>query len=206
MQAPGPELPSFFGFAFDKNENLLVTEIFGAATAIPTLGASAVSSFVVTRAGGLISISSHIGDEATAACWIALEPRAGKFAYVANNVTGGVPPSGLPTDGSISSYAVGTDGTVTLRAPDAALVHGPNDVATAQEPSASFLYVVEAGTGKVLAFRRRLRSGSDGAAWPPSIHRGDVVSSLARRRANVVGEPHEGRPHVRFGPALELPA
>src|SRR5207237_10010764 len=34
-QAPGPALPSFFGFTFDKHENLLVTEIFGSLPTIP---------------------------------------------------------------------------------------------------------------------------------------------------------------------------
>src|SRR5262249_51129644 len=38
-QAPGPSLPSFFGFTFDKNDNLLVTELFGTATSIPKAGA-----------------------------------------------------------------------------------------------------------------------------------------------------------------------
>src|SRR3989304_3495018 len=46
--------------------------------------------------------------------------------------------------------------------------------------------------------RWRLQSGSDGAVWHTSIHRDDAVCSLARRRANVVGKPYEGKPHVRF--------
>jgi len=149
MQAPGPALPSFFGFTFDKHEHLLVTELFGTATTIPAGGKGAVSSFSVAESGGLASISSHVGDGGTAACWIALEPTAGKYAYVANNLSA-----------SISSYAVGTNGSVTLIAAVAAAASGPNDLATAAEAGASFLYVVEAGTGTVGAFQINLTNGS----------------------------------------------
>ena len=148
-QAPGPGLPSFFGFTFDKNDHLLVTELFGTATAIPTGGAGAVSSFSVTEDGDLPTISAHIGDGGTAACWIALEPTAGKYAYVSNNLSA-----------SISSYSVGTNGSLTLLAGTAAAASGPNDLATAAEGSASFLYVVAAGTGTVGAFQVNLTNGS----------------------------------------------
>jgi 6-phosphogluconolactonase (cycloisomerase 2 family) len=148
-QAPGPALPTFFGFTFDKHENLLVTEFFGTATSIPAGGKGAVSSFAINLTGGLSSISSHVADGGTAACWIALEPTAGKFAYVSNNLSA-----------SISSYAVGTNGSVTLLAATAASATGPNDLATATEGVASFLYVVEAGTGTVGAFQVNLTNGS----------------------------------------------
>jgi 6-phosphogluconolactonase len=148
-QAPGPALPSFFGLTFDKSEHLLVTELFGTATTIPTGGAGAVSSFVITKAGNLLSISSHVADGGTAACWIALEPTTGKYAYVANNLSA-----------SISSYSVGADGSLTLLAPVAAMAAGPNDLATAVEGGASFLYVVEAGNGTVGAFQIDSTNGS----------------------------------------------
>ena len=45
---------------------------------------------------------------------------------------------------------------MTLLNGTAASGSGPNDVATAQEGSASFLYVVDAGTGTVGAFRINL--------------------------------------------------
>jgi hypothetical protein len=54
---------------------------------------------------------------------------------------------------------VGTNGSVTLIAPIAAAAAGPNDLATAEEGGASFLYVVEAGTGKVGAFQINLANG-----------------------------------------------
>ena len=148
-QAPGPALPTFFGFTFDKSEHVLVTETFGTGTAIPTGGAGALSSFAVTDAGGLSPISSDVADGGTAACWIAVEPIAGKYAYVANNLSA-----------SISSYAVGTNGSVTLLAAVAAAGSGPNDLATAEEDGASFLYVVDAGSGTVGAFQINLTNGA----------------------------------------------
>jgi len=148
-QAPGPALPTFFGFTFDNNENLLVTELFGSATSIPKGGAGAVSSFQVGRVGSLLPISSDVDDGGTAACWIALEPMTGNFAYVSNNLSA-----------SISSYSVGLNGVVTLLNPIAASGSGPNDLATAQENGVSFLYAVDAGTGTIGAFQINLVNGS----------------------------------------------
>ena len=152
-QAPGPALPTFFGLTFDKLGHLLVAETFGSATTIPEGGAGAVSSFTITNpatnAGQLLPISSHIGDGGTAACWIALEPTTGVYAYVANNLSA-----------SISSYKVGNAGSVTLLNGTAATPSGPNDLAIATEGGASFLYVVAAGSGMVGAFQINLTNGS----------------------------------------------
>lgn len=148
-QAPGPALPSFFGFTFDRHENLLVTELFGSATTLPKGGAGALSSFRVSHDGDLTAISSDVNDGGTAACWIALEPITGRFAYVANNLSA-----------SISSYSVSNAGTVTLINGVAASGAGPNDLAIATEGGASFLYAVDAGSGTVGAFQINLVDGS----------------------------------------------
>ena len=133
-----PALPTYFAFTFDQNEHMFVAEVFGSATSIPALGAGAVSSFTITGAGVLQPISSHVGDGGTAACWIALEPRNGKYAYVSNNLSA-----------SISSYSVGANGGVALVNGMAAAASGPNDLATAQDGGASFLYVLNAITGTI---------------------------------------------------------
>jgi len=140
-QAPGPALPTYFGFAFNALGDLLVTELFGTATSIPAGGKGSLSSFVLTTTGQLQAISSDVADGGTAACWIAIEPLLGKFAYVSNNLSA-----------SISSYALGANGVVTLLAGVAASGAGPNDLATAVDGNNSFLYVVDAGTGTVGAF------------------------------------------------------
>jgi len=141
VQAPGPALPTFFGAAFDRGGHLLVAEFFGNATSIPKGGAGAVSSFAVTRTGLLASISSHVADGGTAAQAIVVDP-TGHFAYVTNTLSA-----------SISSYTVGAGGNVTLLSGVAGTGAGPNDLATAQDLGVSFLYVVDAGTGTVGAFR-----------------------------------------------------
>jgi 6-phosphogluconolactonase (cycloisomerase 2 family) len=140
-QSPGPAQPGFFGFNFDKKGDLLVTELFGAATGV-SFSTGALSSFAITGNGHLNPISSHVGDGGTAACWIALEPINGKFAYVANNLSN-----------SISSYTVGNNGTVTLLNPVAATAAAPNDLAVAREGGNSWLYVVNSATGTVGAFQ-----------------------------------------------------
>lgn len=152
-QAPGPGLPSFFAFTFDRQDHLLMTELFGTATTIPAGGAGAVSTFSIEKAGQLDAISSHVGDGGTAACWIALDPASGAYAYVANNLSA-----------SISSYTVQANGAVTLLAGIAAAASGPNDLAAVKEDGASFLYVVNAASGTVGAFR----IGTNGALVPVS--------------------------------------
>jgi 6-phosphogluconolactonase (cycloisomerase 2 family) len=145
-------LPSFFGFAFSRNEDLLVTELFGSAANIPAGGTGALSSFSITDNGGLQPISSHVNDGGTAACWIALEPLNGRFTFVSNNLSA-----------SISSYSVGDDGTVTLlnaTANGSTKTAGPNDLVVATEDGASYLYVVNAATGTVGAFQINLADGS----------------------------------------------
>ena len=148
-QAQLPALPTYFGFTFDNHRNLLVTETFGSATSIPSGGSGATSSFSITAVGTLVPISAHVGDGGTAACWIALDPITGKFAYVTNNLSA-----------SISTYSVGQGGVLTLLNGFAAAVSGPNDVATAQDGGLSFLYVVDAGTGTVGAFQINTTNGS----------------------------------------------
>src|SRR5215470_4115530 len=108
---------------------LLPFELFDSATSIPALNQGALSSFTITNNGHLSPISSHVGDGGTAACWIALEPINGRFAYVANNLSS-----------SISSYTVGNNGAVTLLNGVAATSRFPNDLAMAREGSNSWLY------------------------------------------------------------------
>ena len=142
LQAPGPALPTFFGFTFDLNSHMLVTETFGSATAVPTGAAGAVSSFYVQAPGTLSQVSADVGDLGTAACWILLDKLTGKYAYVSNNLSN-----------TISSYTVKADGTVTLLNATAALVKGPNDLAGVVENGSSFMYVVNAGNNTIEAFQ-----------------------------------------------------
>ena len=147
--AGSPAITQASGFTFDNIGNLLVAEAFGSATAIPAGAAGALSSFMLTKAGGPVPLSPHVSDGGTWAGWVALEPIAGNYAYVSNNLSA-----------SISSYSLGIGGIVTLLNGTAASGSGPNDLATAQENGVSFLYVVDAGTGTVGAFQINLANGS----------------------------------------------
>lgn len=151
-QAPGPALPTYFGVNFDAKGRLLVTEAFGQSPTIPAPATGAVSSFAITRFGTLRQISASVGDGGTAACWIAVEPRKGQYAYVSNNLSN-----------SLSSYSVGSDGSLTLLSAVAATGNGPNDLAAVAEKRrahASFVYVLDSGSGTVGAFRIHLADGS----------------------------------------------
>jgi 6-phosphogluconolactonase (cycloisomerase 2 family) len=144
-----PALPTYFGVAFDRNAHLLVAEVFGAATNIPAGGAGALSSFTLTSAGSVQSISSHVGDGGTAACWIALEPKNGKYAYVSNNLSD-----------NISSYSIASNGAVTLVSGTAGSGSGPNDLAAVQDSGGSFLYVLNGNSGTVGTFQINVNNGA----------------------------------------------
>lgn len=147
--ALGPALPTYSGFTFDKHGHLLVTELFGTAVSIPSGGTGAVSSYFFATGGDLGEISADVGDGGTAPCCIAIEPIAGKFAYVVNNLSA-----------SISSYTVGYNGSVTLLDGAAATGSGPNDLATARDGTSSFLYVINGGSGTIGAYRINTLNGS----------------------------------------------
>lgn len=86
-----------FGFAFDPDGALLVSEAFGGAA-----DASAVSSYTFGRGPSLVTVSPSVGTTETAACWTVVTPD-GRFAYVTN-----------AGSNSVSGYAVAGNGAVSL--------------------------------------------------------------------------------------------
>jgi 6-phosphogluconolactonase len=141
-----------FGFAFDKRGNLIVSEAFGGAE-----NASALSSYRVGRDGAIAPISPVVRTEQTAACWVVVT-RNGRFAYTTN--TG---------SGSISSYAVERDGSISLLESVAANTgagSAPTDLALDDD---RHLFVLNSGTGTVGSYRVR----ADGSLAPV-----DVVGGL----------------------------
>jgi 6-phosphogluconolactonase (cycloisomerase 2 family) len=85
-----------FGFAFDKHGHLIVSEAAGGAA-----GASTMSSYRVNDDEFEV-ISPAVATTQTAACWVVIS-NDGKYAYDTN--TG---------SGSISSFTIGSDGSLTL--------------------------------------------------------------------------------------------
>lgn len=124
-----------FGFAFAKDDALIVSEAFGGA-----VNGSAVSSYQVEGAD-LRLVSGSVGTGQTAACWIAVSNN-GKFAYSTN-----------AGSASVSAYQVGKDGALTLlngRAGDTGAGTGPTDPATSH--NGRYLYVLSPRTQTVVGF------------------------------------------------------
>lgn len=121
-----------FGFAFDANGLLIVSEAAGGAT-----GASTASSYTMTANGVLTAVSSRIASSQSAACWIAI---AGTHAYASNTHSD-----------DLSSYTIGANGTLTLDAGSAATTGGgPTDSAVTS--SGDLLYVIDAGTATLSSY------------------------------------------------------
>ena len=105
-----------FGFAIDQHNHIVVSNAAGG-----TVGASSASSYSFSGDATINPISSAVATSQTAACWIALS-RSGKFAFTTNTASG-----------TISSYQLAADGTLTLAN------------ATAASPGVSPLDMVVAG-------------------------------------------------------------
>jgi 6-phosphogluconolactonase (cycloisomerase 2 family) len=150
-QASGPDQPTYFGFSFDLNGNLIVSEPFGATPTIPAQPKSAVSSFAIGSDGVLQPISPDVPNGRGLSCWVAIDPLTLRYAFVANNGTN-----------DISSYLIGLDGRLTLLNAMAGAAHSPNDMAVALDSEGSLLYALNASTGTVGAWKINL----DGSLTP----------------------------------------
>lgn len=128
-----------FGFDFDHRGRLFVSEAFGGAA-----DASAVSSYRIERDGDLEVISPSVGTTETAACWTVIT-QDGKFAYVTN--TG---------SGSISGYRIAQNGSLALLNGDGVTGStgaGSSPIDAALSRGSKYLYVLNAGTHTIAAFR-----------------------------------------------------
>jgi 6-phosphogluconolactonase len=135
-----------FGFAFDRRGHLIVSEAFGGAP-----DASVMSSYDVSRTGAISVIDPNVATTETAACWVVVTTN-GRFTYTTN--TG---------SNSISGYAIGRDGDLTLLDADgktAVTGAGPLDMALSR--SSRFLYELSGGAGEIGAFA----VNSDGSLDP----------------------------------------
>jgi 6-phosphogluconolactonase len=127
-----------FGFAFNNQGFLVVSEAFGGAP-----NGSAASSYSAGTDGILSVISGSVTNSQTASCWV-VTTNNGKLAFVSN--TGSA---------TISSYQIGAgDGTLTLLngvAGDTGANSAPIDMAL--NVSSKFLYVLAGGLQSVVSFR-----------------------------------------------------
>jgi len=125
-----------YGFDFTPDGTLVVTEAFGG-----TVGAAAASSYAV----GLRPVSKSIANTRSEVCW-AVVTKDGRYVFVTNF-----------GDGSISSYAIGADGTLSLvDAVAGSTILGEKGVRDeALSSDGRFLYTLDADARKVFAFAVR---------------------------------------------------
>jgi 6-phosphogluconolactonase (cycloisomerase 2 family) len=127
-----------FGFSWNNNRELFVSEAFGGA-----LGASAASLYKVSDKGDLTVVSASVKTNQTAACWVAIS-KDGKYAYTAN-----------PTSDSLTGYQISQVGLTLLNADGRT---GTTTTGSAPEDAGfskdgHFLYVLDVKVGKVSSFK-----------------------------------------------------
>jgi 6-phosphogluconolactonase len=126
-----------YGFDFTPGGSLIVTEAFGGKA-----GAAAASSYTVTGMGELTPVSGSVGDSRSEVCWAAVT-NDGRFAFVTNF-----------GDGTVSSYAIGPDGSLTLRDPVAGATRqgqkGVRDEAISSD--GRYLYAIDPDAQKLFGW------------------------------------------------------
>ena len=116
--------PVPFGFAFDRHDHPIVSEAANSTLSSYRLGA-----------GGATVISASVPTGGLAACWVAVSPD-GRWAFDSN-----------AHGGTISSFAIGHDGTLGLaRSVAANTGTGSTPLDLGVTSDGGFLYVIEAGT------------------------------------------------------------
>jgi 6-phosphogluconolactonase len=146
-----------FGFAFARHDVFVDSETMQAA---PDAGAA--SSYRVSDSGDVEVISASIHDFQTAPCWLVVT-RNHRFAFTTN--TG---------SGSVSSYSVAADGTLTLlnsQAANPGPVSFPIDMALSS--GSRYLYLIANGVHKVFGYRIEPNGSlvlvTSVAGLPPSV-------------------------------------
>ena len=122
-----------FGFAFDKRGDVLTSDAAGSA-----------SSYAVAKNATLSVISGAVPAFQAAPCWL-VTSTDGRYAYTAN-----------AGSGTISGFAVGHDGTLTLITPGGAtgtLGAGTHPLDEAASRDGKFLHTLVDGTHSVGTFR-----------------------------------------------------
>src|SRR6266404_1736975 len=155
-----------FGFTFINRGQMLVTEADCHAPQPPgnlpgcsvPPDAPALSSYDVADDGTLTLIDNEVDDQA-AKCWV-VATNSQRFAFTVNALatqTGGTP--GLPPAGSITSYHLDPDGSLTeLGVTPIPLAPVGVPVDAALSLNSRFLYVLSEGDGTISGFQ----VGSDG--------------------------------------------
>jgi 6-phosphogluconolactonase len=122
-----------FGLAFAGDDTLIVSEAFGGT-------ASALSSYDADRDGGLATITSSLfAGSQRASCWVVVTDDD-RVAFTTNTASG-----------TISSYAIGHDGGLSLL-DDVAVQPGGAPIDAALSRGSRFLYVLNAAQNRIGAY------------------------------------------------------
>lgn len=136
-----------YGFDFRPDGTLVVTEAAGAQ-----IGKASASSYMLEAPARLQPVAGPVGNTQSEVCW-AVVSRDGRFAFVTNF-----------GDGTISTYAIGEDGTIELQDAVAATTvdgePGLRDEALTRD--GRFLYALHADSSRVYGWE----VGGDGALTP----------------------------------------
>jgi 6-phosphogluconolactonase len=126
-----------YGFDVTADGVLVVTEAAGAQ-----VGKASASSYKLGGPAQLAPVSGAVGNTRSEVCW-AVASSDGRFVWVTNF-----------GDGTISTYAIGGDGSIELReAVAATTVEGPGIRDEALTTDGQYLYALHADTGRVFGWR-----------------------------------------------------
>jgi 6-phosphogluconolactonase len=129
-----------YGFAVRADGVLVVTEAAGAQ-----VGKASASSYKLGEPAQLTSLSGAVGSTRSEVCWAAIS-KDGRTVFVTNF-----------GDGTISTYAIGDDGSIELREAVAATTidgrPGLRDEALSSD--GRYLYALHADTGQVFGWQVR---------------------------------------------------
>ncbi len=131
-----------FGFAFDRRDDLLVSEAFGSKT-----NEAALSSYDFDD-GELSLESGSVSSEQTAACWVVVG-RHGRFAYLTNTGSGTVTGYKVAHDGKLERLSANGITGITGG--------GPTDATTDRDGDT--LFVLSPSIGQIVTFHVK-RDGS----------------------------------------------
>lgn len=129
-----------YGFAFTPAGALVVSDA----------GPGALSSYAVASNGDLTVVSGSVGDGQLAPCWVAIAP-GGAWAFTSN-----------AHSDTISTYAVGAGGALTLSAAIAATTGSADTDLAIGGSHGQYLFVYDAGAPEVQEFA----IGAGGALTP----------------------------------------
>jgi 6-phosphogluconolactonase len=155
--------PTPYGFAFSSNGTLVVTEAFRAQK-----GAAAASSYAFAG-GSLTPVTRSLGNGMSEICWAVVTPDD-RFVFTTNFA-----------DGTVSRFAIGTDGSIALEDPAAGSTDERRPGLRDEDLSddGRFLYAIDADAGMLLGWG----VGDDGSLTPNASASGlpATVAGLAAR-------------------------